>query len=175
VLIGLTIFIIFAVATVFFALRSSVSRPAGVYTHEAEAWLDTFSVRAYQPMLRLASRSDRRYLQTVGDRAEAKRYRRAQRALLRGYLRSLSSDFQKLHSIATARARKYAGDESGLSLALIEEQMGFIFLMWSIEARIALNTLLPGSINLQPLLANVDILASQARELILPRLRYQVM
>ena len=48
-LIGLTIFIIFAAATVFFALRSSVGRPVGVNTHEAEAWLDTFSVRAYQP------------------------------------------------------------------------------------------------------------------------------
>src|SRR5581483_6690275 len=101
--------------------------------HEAEAWLDNFSLAAYEPMLRLASRHDRQFLTSARNRLEAGRYRRKQRALLREYMRTLSRDFNRLYSIASTRAAHARNGESGVSFGLLEQQMAFIFLMWSIE------------------------------------------
>ncbi|MGD1072992.1 MAG: hypothetical protein ABSB15_22955 [Bryobacteraceae bacterium] len=138
----------------------------------SDAWLEAFSLRAYRPMLRLASRDDGNYLKSARETGDFKRYRRIQRTLLREYLRSLSRDFQRLHAIAAEKSLRVKGGD-GNSMALFEQHIGFIFHIWSIEARLLLRALIPHSIDLAPLLANVESLAADTRELIRPPLRFR--
>ena len=135
----------------------------------SDAWLDSFSLRAYKPMLRLASREDGHHLKS----ADLKRYRRMQRALLREYLRSLSRDFQRLLAIASEKNQRVQNGDGNHSMALFEQQIGFIFHVWSVEARLLLRTLVPHSIDLKPLLANVENLAEDTRERIRRPLRFR--
>jgi hypothetical protein len=139
----------------------------------SDAWLENFSLRGYRPMLRLASRDDWRYLKSVRDPGGLKRYRRIQRSLLHEYLRSLSRDFQRLHAIAAEKNLCAKSDDGALPIALFEQQIGFIFHMWSIEARLLIHALIPLRIDLEPLLANVETLAVHARETTRRPLRFR--
>jgi hypothetical protein len=132
---------------------------------ESEAWLQSFSLDAYRPMLRLASSEDRCYLKSHRTRRMARRYRRVQRILLREYLRGLSRDFQKLHAIA---AKKDS------SLELFDGHLGFIFGLWLIEARLVLQSVVPHSIDMEPLLQSVQALAEATREMARPVLKLHV-
>jgi hypothetical protein len=134
-----------------------------------DAWIESFSVRGYRPMLRLAARSGEHCLKT----GDLKRYRRIQRALLREYLRSLAQDFHRLHAIAAEKNLAAGIGDAGLPMTLFEQQIGFIFHMWSIEARLLLHALIPHRIDLAPLLANVETLATDTRALIRPPLRFR--
>jgi hypothetical protein len=140
----------------------------------SDAWLESFSLRSYRPMLRLASRDDGHYLKSARAGAEGKQYRRAQRALLREYLCSLARDFHQLNAIAAEKTRCAGGGEGELPMPLSEQRIAFIFLMWNIEVRLMLRALIPHSIDLQPLLANVENLAAQTREMIRQPLRYRL-
>jgi hypothetical protein len=146
----------------------SVSRLA------SRAWLESFSLRAYRPMLRLASRDDGHYLKSARAGAQGKKYRRAQRALLREYLCSLARDFHRLNAIAAEKTRDAESGEGELPMPLSEQRIAFIFLMWSIEVRLMLRALIPHSINLQPLLANVEHVAAETREMVCQPLRYRL-
>jgi hypothetical protein len=140
----------------------------------SDAWLERFSLRAYRPMLLLASRADGHYLKSVRPGSESKRYRRMQRTLLREYMGSLSRDFHRLHAIAGEKIRRANSNEAGRSMALFEQQIGFIFLLWSFEARVMLHALIPHSIDLEPLLANVESLVAETRGIARPPLRYRM-
>jgi hypothetical protein len=139
-----------------------------------ESWLESFSPDGYLPMLRLTSPSDARFLSIQRGPKAAARYRHAQRQLLREYLRSLSRDFNRLHNLATGSALRARSDRQNSSLALVEEKMEFIFSMWSVETRILLDEIAPCSINLKPLLAEVDQLTARARETARRRLEFRV-
>ncbi len=139
-----------------------------------EAWLETFSPDSYLPMLRLVEPLDANFLLRHRGPEAAARYRRTQRRMLREYLHRLSSDFNRLHAVATDSALRARSDQDGSSLALVEEKMEFIFSMWSIEARLLLSEILPSVVNLRPLLANVDELTAKARALSRRRLEFRV-
>jgi len=139
----------------------------------SDAWLESFSLRSYRPMLRLAAGDDERYLKAARPPGSMKRHRRIQRTLLREYLRSLSQDFHRLHRIAAEKQLRAKRADAGLPMDLFEQQIGFIFQMWSIEARLLIQALIPHRIDLQPLLANVEKLAADTRETIPPPLRFR--
>jgi hypothetical protein len=132
---------------------------------DSEDWLESFSLNAYRPMVRLATGSDRPFLAEKRTRRAARRYRRTQRNILREYLRGLSRDFQRLYTIAAVRER---------SVDLFDGQLGFIFSVWLIEARLLVQTVIPHSIDLQPLLESVETLAAENREMARPVLRLHV-
>jgi hypothetical protein len=100
-------------------------------------------------------------------------YRKIQRNLLREYLHEASRDFNRLYAIATAKAVQAASDPGNLSMALLEQQMSFVMLVWGIEARLFLDSLLPFGIDLASLVGQLEGLAQQTRELALPQYGYQ--
>lgn len=135
---------------------------------DSDLWLEGFSLRFYQPMVRLASGKDPHYLAGAGTVELARRYRKQQRTLLREYLRGLSKDFQTLHAIASAR------ENSERSTELCDGQWSFIFLVLWIEIRLAIQALFPQAIEMGTLLESVDELARATRELARPALRSYV-
>jgi hypothetical protein len=139
-----------------------------------EAWLESFSPDSYLPMLRLANAGDSGYLNTQRGPEAAARYRRRQRRMLREYLRGLSRDFHRLHTIAAESAGCVRTDRGNLSLVLVEEKLEFIFSVWSIELRLFLDKFSPCTINPQPLLTNVDELTAKAREIARRRMEFRL-
>lgn len=156
--------------------KFSSSQPAAItnsYASDA-SFLDNFSLKTYRPMLRLASQMDRRYLESTRNPKLAACHRRIQRQLLREYLRELSRDFNRLYAIATAKSVHALNDAGNMSATLLEQQMGFIFLMWSIEARLVLDGVLPYSVDLKPVIGYIENLAIQTRQMARPQLSYHV-
>jgi hypothetical protein len=138
-------------------------------TTDSNVWLESFSVRAYHPMIRLAEGKDQAFLSGRHSRDRVKRYRRTQRKLLREYLRGLTRDFQRLHSIAAQTGRSDGIPRTITDLH--DNQLSFIFTMFRIEAWLAVEAVFPRAIDLQPLLESVENLARAAREINRPRLR----
>lgn len=137
------------------------------------SFLESFSLRSYRPMLRLASQMDRNFLAKAHSAPLATCYRRIQRDLLREYLRDASRDFNRLYAIATAKAVQSKDDPGDLSAALLEQQMSFLLLVWGFEARIVLDRFVPFAFDLQPLIGQLDALANQTRLLVRPQYSYQ--
>ena len=135
-------------------------------------FLKNFSLTSYKPMLRLASQLDRKFLTaTHGDKL-ATCYRGIQRDLLREYLRDASRDFNRLYAIATAKAVRATSDPGDLSMALFEQQMTFILSVWGIEARLLFDGWLPFGVDLKPLIAHLESLAQQTRDIARPQYSY---
>lgn len=137
--------------------------------YDSDAWVESFSLRAYRPMVRLASGCDRTYLEGSGWSHVARSYSRAQRRLLREYLRGLSSDFSRLHAISATRQ-----PEPERACELFDSRLRFIFGVLWIEARLALQAVFPGSIDMEPLLEDVEDLARTTREMTRATLRLHV-
>ena len=147
------------VAIVPFARPPAAERAEAMSFSQSDAWLEGFSLRPYGPMARLASRHDRNFLKKARACGEIRHYRRTQRTLLREYLRNLAVDYRRLHAIAAARS------EPAPALELSERQTEFILLMWSVETRLVVQRVIPWSVDLQPLLANVEMQAAETRQL----------
>jgi hypothetical protein len=169
--------VLLLVAAIIAMTKFSSSQPAAAtrnsYASDA-SFLDNFSPKTYRPMLRLASQMDRNYLNSAHGTKLAVQHRKIQRQLLREYLRDLSRDFNRLYEIATVKSVQAINDSGNLSVNLVEQQMGFIFLIWTIEARLILDSVLPYSVDLKPVIGYIDALASQTRELARPQLAYHV-
>jgi len=118
-------------------------------SQHAESWLEEFSSAAYLPMIRLAEPDDAGFLAAQRGIDEAARYRRWQRQALRTYLRRLSRDFQRLHTLAAGAPWR---------------RLKFLLSVFQVEVRLAFNGVLPHSIDLRPLLGAMDDLAAQARQ-----------
>ena len=147
--------------------------PAACYGSDV-SFLENFSLAAYRPMLRLASQMDRKFLSSAHGKTLAGCYRRIQRDLLREYLREASKDFNRLYAIATAKSVRAASDPGDLSMALFEQQMTFILLVWGIEAGLLFDGMLPFAVDLKPLIGHLEGLAQQTREMTCPRYSYHV-
>ena len=172
-IVSLSIIVLLTVAVglmTFFAPREDA---AGKYYGTDASFLESFSLGAYRPMLRLAAQMDRKFLITAHGETLAACYRKIQRNLLREYLRDASKDFTRLHSIATAKTLHAVSDPNELSTALFESQMTFILLVWGIEARLLVDDLLPFAVDLKPLISHLEGLALQTRDLARPQYNYQ--
>lgn len=136
------------------------------------SFLDNFSLMKYRPMLRLASQMDRKYLSAAHSDKLASCYRKIQRGLLREYLRDASKDFNRLYSIANAKCVQASADPGDLSMVLFEQQMSFFLLVWGIEARLVLDSILPFAMDLKPLMNSMEGLAKQTRQLARPQFAF---
>jgi hypothetical protein len=169
VIIGLAIVVLLAAAvallTCFAPADGYVARAAGTDA----SFLENFSVALYRPMLRLAGQMDRKFITSAHGKVLAECYRGIQRNLLREYLREASKDFNRLHSIATAKTLKALSDPGDLSMALFEQQMSFVLVVWWIEARLLMDRFVPYSLDLKPLVAQIETLADQTRLLARPQ------
>ena len=74
-----------------------------------------------------------------------------------------------MYEIATARAVQATSDPGDLSMALFEQQMTFIMLVWGIEARLLVDRFLPFAVDLKPLIEHLGGLAQQTRTLARPQ------
>ena len=157
--------------TRFSAPKTDATRSYGSDT----AFLDQFSVSRYRPLLRLATRMDRTYLENAHGKALAACYRKIQRTLLREYLRDLSKDVNRLYAILNARSAGARNDEGNVSLALTEQQTSFALLVWGIEARLLLDAVMPAPLNVKPLIAALDALTTQTQAIARPQLSYHVL
>ena len=136
------------------------------------SFLENFSLQTYRPMLRLATQMDRRYLTSAHGESLSGCYRKIQRGLLREYLRDAAKDFNRLYSIANAKSLKASSDPGDLSIALFEQQMTFIMLIWGIEARLLVDGIVPFALDLEPLMGAIEGLAAQTRMLARPQFGY---
>ncbi len=168
-IIGLAIVVLLATAV---ALLTCFAPSGGYMTRGAgtdASFLENFSVGLYQPMLRLAGQMDRKFITSAHGKVLAECYRGIQRNLLREYLREASKDFHRLHAIATAKTLKALSDPDDLSMALFEQQMSFVLVVWWIEARLLMDKFLPYSLDLKPLVAQIETFADQTRQLARPQ------
>jgi hypothetical protein len=175
-IVSLVAVLLLVIAIVGLTKFSSTQPAAAKNSYGSDAsFLEDFSLRTYRPMLRLSSQMDRRFLNSAHGPKLADHHRRIQRQLLREYLRNLSRDFNRLYDIATAKSVHALNDTGNMSTSLVEHQMGFIFLIWSIEARLALDSVFPYSVDLKPVVSCIENLAAQTRELSRPQLSYHVL
>ena len=123
-------------------------------------------------MLRLASQMDRKFLTSAHGATLASCYRKIQCNLLREYLRDASKDFNRMYAIANAKAALATSDPGDLSMALFEQQMTFILSMWGIETRLLLDRFMPFALDLQPMIADLEGLDRQTREIARPQYSY---
>lgn len=156
--------------TRFSAPKQDAARSYGSDT----AFLDQFSVSRYRPLLRLAIRMDRTYLEKVHGKRLAACYRQVQRKLLREYLHDLSKDVNRLYAILNARSANARTDEGNVSLALTEQQTTFALLIWGIEARLFLDAVMPRQLDIQPLVSALESLTAQTHAITRPQLSYHV-
>lgn len=172
-IVSLSIIVLLTVAVAL--LTSFAPRPdASSESYGADAsFLENLSLVTYRPMLRLATQMDRKFLSTAHGEVLAGCYRKIQRNLLREYLRDASKDFKRLHAMATAKTVRATSDPDELSTALFEQHMTFILLVWGIEARLLLDNFLPFTVDLQPLIGQLEGLAQQTRALARPQYSYQ--
>lgn len=171
-IISLTVILLLIAAVGLLTRFAPLSDSAVTCYGSDSSFLENFSLTSYKPMLRLASQLDRQFLTAVHSDKLAACYRGIQRDLLREYLRDASRDFNRLYEIATAKAVRAASDPGDLSMALFEQQMTFILSVWGIEARLLVDGWLPFGCDLKPLIAHLEGLVQQTRELARPQYSY---
>ena len=172
-ILGLSIVLLLVAAVALLTRYTPKAESPGVFYGSDVSFLENFSLNAYRPMLRLASQMDRKFLSSAHGNTLAGCYRKIQRQLLREYLRETSKDFNRLYAIATAKTVQAASDPGDLSMALFEQQMTFILLIWGIEARLLLDDYLPFTVDLKPLILHLEGLAQQTRDLVRPQYGFQ--
>ena len=133
------------------------------------SFLEDFAFHGYRPMMRLAAQTDRRYVSTTLGVPLAASYRKVQRELLRQYLREAARDFSRLYSIANAHSVAAVSDPGDLSMAVLEQQMTFILLIWAVETRLLLDGILPFAVDLKPVINSIETLAEQTRQRVRPQ------
>jgi hypothetical protein len=168
------VLLLIAAVSLLTRFSSNSDSPAECYASDL-TFLENFSLSSYRPMLRMASQADRNFLVSAHGATLANCYRKIQRDLLREYLRDASRDFNRLYAIATAKAVRAKDDPGDLSMALLEQQMSFLLLVWGLEARLFLDGFLPFSVDLKPLIGQLECLAQQTRELVRPQYSYQAL
>ena len=168
-IIGLAIVVLLTTAVALLTCFAPADGNANCGTRTDASFLENFSMGAYQPMLRLAGQMDRQFISSAHGKVLAECYRGIQRDLLREYLREASNDFRRLHAIAIAKTLHALSDPDNLSMALFEQQMSFVLVVWWIEARLLLDRYLPFSMDLRPVVEQLEALAGQTRELVRPQ------
>lgn len=168
-IIGLAIVVLLATAVALLTCFAPADGAARLNSTTDASFLENFSISLYRPMLRLAGQMDRNFLTAAHGKVLAECYRGIQRDLLREYLREATKDFNRLHAIATAKTLQAISDPDDLSVALFEQQMSFVLVVWWIEARLLLDRFLPRAMDLEPLVAQLETLAGQTQQLVRPR------
>ncbi len=120
-------------------------------------------VSRYRPLLRLAARMDSAYVKQAHGKTLAGVYRGIQRDLLREYLRDLWIDLNGIFAVLTASSVRNRGDDGGALLEITEQRTRFVFLIWAIEVRLFLDAVMPGTLDIKPLVSAIEALVTQTQ------------
>lgn len=112
----------------------------------------------YRPMSRLLAPEDFDFLASQpGFRPEmARKLRSQRRRVLRMYLRELSKDFARLHRRARRLMANAPEEHHDLVGILMRQRLVFYRARLGVEVRLALDWLLPGTVDLRPLLGALE-------------------
>lgn len=149
-----------AVAIFFIGLAIILRRLVARTEHSLpdEAWLNSFSVTRYKPMLRLLAEDDPAYLEELGvGRAAVRQLRARRRKIFRAYLRNLVRDFNRLHLAARVCVLDSEIDRSDVAARLARVRLVFMWAVFAVRCRLVLHTLGLGVVDVRALL---DSLAS---------------
>lgn len=149
-----------------FLLLRRVMNPRTVAVCDPQ-WLSEFSVTKYLPMQRLLDDSDARYLasQSCCNPKMLRRLRSERRRIFRSYLRTLISDFNRLHMAARMVLLYSTTDRPELVSALFRQRLMFSVAVVAIECRLVLHALGLSTVNVSGLISTLDGMRVQVSQL----------
>lgn len=117
----------------------------------------------YRPMTRLLDQEDFEFLAAQpGFRPEiARKLRTQRRRVMRMYLRAVSKDFNLLHARARRLVAAAPEEHHNLVGVLIRQRATFFRVRSMVEMRLALDWLLPGTVDIRPLIGALEKLQAE--------------
>lgn len=137
-------------------------------------WIEDLSASRYEPMNRLLRRDDYRFLvsQPGYDASTIARMRRERRKVFRGYLRSLSEDFQMVCTALHMLLVQSAEDRPDLARILLKQKLLFQWGLLAVECRLLLDACgWTETLEAHDLLRGLDVLGQELRRMV-PADRY---
>jgi hypothetical protein len=137
---------------------------------EAQAdlgWSSEFSIAKYRPMERLFLEEDYDFL-AAQPGFHPKIYRKLQserRRVFRHYLRCVQRDFDRLLTAAKTMLLAAPDDRPDLARAILKQRLLFSYAMWTVRFRLLLQTLGIGSVDVRRLVAAMEGMRDQLRQL----------
>jgi len=130
-------------------------------------WIGELSVDRYRPMLRMIDADEFRFLsaQPGVTPKEAGEMRRQRCQIFRGYLRSLSTDFNRVCAAIKILMLHANTDRPDLSQALLRSQFTFALGMALVHARLTLFSLGIGTVSISSLLQPLQNMQLELRTL----------
>lgn len=132
------------------------------------AWIDELSVDRYQPMTRLLSEEDLRFLRSHGGShpTALAEFRRQRCEVFQSYLRCLHSDFQKVCMALKIIMVQSRYDRPDLARVLIRGQRAFVFGLMMVQVRVLLYRWGLASVEVGSLLSLFDAARLELRTLV---------
>lgn len=133
------------------------------FTNFSAEWLSEYSVNKYQPMQRLLSEDDYRFLasQKGVDGRMIRRLRSERRKIFREYLHLLKRDFSRLEAAVRLFAAHSAEDRPDLAKALLRQRWMFTRAVLAAECRLVLHGLGVGTVDVRGLVGSLDAMRIQ--------------
>jgi hypothetical protein len=124
----------------------------------------------YRPMERLLGEEDFRFLaaQPGFSPKLGRRLRVERRQIFRGYLRSLSRDFQSISAACRMLVVHSAEDRAELASSLMRQQLMFNMGMLAVEGRLILHAAGIGTVDVHGLVESLETMQMQVRILLSP-------
>jgi len=126
---------------------------------DARTQTATSPLNRYQPMLRLLSDDDLRFV--AGNKVLAKKLRGERKDIFRGYLRCLTKDYGRLLAGVRLAMVNSGVDRPDLAKALIKNKILFALALCRIEMRLSLYSLGLGRVDVSGLVEAMDALRGQ--------------
>ena len=130
-------------------------------------WSSEFSIHKYRPMERLFLEEDYDFL-AAQPGFRPKIYGRLQterRRVFRHYLRCLRKDFNRLSTAAKTLLLMAPQDRPELARNILKQRMLFSYALWTVEARLALQTVGLGTVDVRQLVGVMESMMEQLRYL----------
>lgn len=156
-----------ALGAAFIRIFSKLAAPRRNYTLAGD-WMRRLSADKYRPMQRLLDESDFAFLAShpAATRAMERRLRAARRRAFRGYLRSLERDFGRVCGAIQVLMVHSAVDRPDLAAILVKQRALFSYGSLSLQVRLTLDAVGYRGVSVQPLLASLEALSGELRQLV---------
>lgn len=131
-------------------------------------WIDELSTERYHPMLRLLSDEELKFLKRqpgFTPQIEAQ-FRRQRCEIFRGYLRSLTRDFNRVAIALKLLMVQASSDRPELAAALVRTRMAFTFAMVGAHVHLVLYSFGLGTVNASELLRLFNGMRLELRTLV---------
>ena len=131
-------------------------------------WIDELSTERYRPMLRLLGEEELRFIQRQAGFTPSleAQFRRQRCEIFRGYLRSLSRDFNRVSIALKLLMVQASADRPDLAAALVRTRIAFTFAIMGAHLHLVLYSFGLGSVNASELLRLFDGMRLELRSLV---------